>query len=175
MSDIGDTFWVTIYRLSTSEIIFDTAGFQLIYTNMFMQITTQMFDEKIYGLGERRQNFLYKTGQYSIWNKDQYMTIENGQPNGELYGAHPMYLRKEQSGNYHVVFLRNPSGMLINYQQGLYLEYQVMGGILEYKIFLGDQKPENSIKQYHSYINGFNLHPFWAHGYHQCKWGWNTS
>lgn len=35
-SGIGDAFWIVVYRWDTNEIIFDTDGFQLIYTNMFI-------------------------------------------------------------------------------------------------------------------------------------------
>jgi len=37
-----------------------------------------------------------------------------------------------------------------------------MAGIIEFKLFLGDNHPDNAIKMYHTYINGFALHPFWA-------------
>jgi len=35
--------------------------------------------------------------------------------------------------------------------------------------------PETVVKQYHNYINGWTLHPFWSQGFHQCRWGYNTS
>lgn len=43
------------------------------------------------------------------------------------------------------------------------------------KFFIGNQKPEGVIKAYHNYVNGYILHPFWAQGFHQCRWGYNTS
>lgn len=40
---------------------------------------------------------------------------------------------------------------------------------------MGDEYPETSLKAYHNYVNGYALHPFWAHGYHQCRWGYDNS
>lgn len=35
---------------------------------------------------------------------------------------------------------------------------------------MGDELPETVINQYHIYIGGWILPPFWAMGYHQMKW-----
>lgn len=86
-----------------------------------------------------------------------------------------MYLRREESGNFHVVFLRNFNALQVQYTAGDSLTFITVGGLLEFKIFLGDQYPDTSLKQYHAYINGFAMHPFWAHGYHQCRWGYDNS
>jgi alpha-glucosidase len=40
--------------------------------------------------------------------------------------------------------------------------FHVVGGNIFLKFFLGDSNPENVIKSYHRFINGFGLHPFWA-------------
>ena len=40
--------------------------------------------------------------------------------------------------------------------------FHVVGGNVVLKFFLGDENPENVIKAYHSYINGYYIHPFWA-------------
>jgi alpha-glucosidase len=73
-----------------------------------------------------------------------------------------MYLRKENSGNFHVVFLRNAYGMELDYVKNSSLTYKVIGGNFDFKFFLADSKPENAIRLYHNYINGWILHPFWV-------------
>lgn len=77
---ISPTFSLVIKRVSTGEIIFDTSNMFFVYSDLYTQISIAMKDEYIYGLGERRQQFLYKSGEYTFLNKDQYMTIANGEP-----------------------------------------------------------------------------------------------
>ena len=48
-------------------------------------------------------------------------------------------------------------------------------GFIELKFFLGDEDPETAIKLYHKYLNKFSLVPFWAMGYQQSKYGYNSS
>lgn len=87
-----------------------------------------------------------------------------------------MYMRRDAaSKKFHVVFLRNAYGMEIDYTENQKLTYKVIGGNFDFKFFIGDKNPEEPIKLYHNYINGWILHPFWAQGYHQCRWGYNTS
>ena len=49
-----------------------------------------------------------------------------------------------------------------------------MGGRIDLKFFFGN-KPEEVIKAYHAYINGFALTSFWTHGFHLCRWGFKDS
>jgi len=74
-----------------------------------------------------------------------------------------------------MVLLRSINGLLIEYNVNSNLTYKLIGGNLEFKFFLGDNMPETVVKQYHNYINGWTLHPFWSQGFHQCRWGYNTS
>mmetsp|Transcript_1157 Transcript_1157/g.1052 ORF Transcript_1157/g.1052 Transcript_1157/m.1052 type:complete len:119 (+) Transcript_1157:599-955(+) len=90
----------------------------------------------------------------------------------QTYGTHPMYLNKEQSGNWDVVFLRNINAMdLVFNPDTRMLQYILTGGVMEFKFFLGDKNPETSIRAYHQFIGEYMIQPFWAHGYHQSRWG----
>jgi alpha-glucosidase len=74
-----------------------------------------------------------------------------------------MYMRRDASSkNFHVVFLRNAYGMEVDYIENQKLTYKVIGGNFDFKFFIGDKNPEEPIKLYHNYINGWTLHPFWA-------------
>ncbi|CAD8129182.1 unnamed protein product [Paramecium sonneborni] len=46
---------------------------------------------------------------------------------------------------------------------------------LEFKIFLGKKNPKELIKQYNQYLNGWELHQFWAFGWHQSRWGYQIT
>ena len=39
------------------------------------------------------------------------------------------------------------------------------------KFFFGDRDPEEVVKAYHNYVNGFTLMPFWSMGIHICRYG----
>ena len=170
-------FSIKITRKNTNEIIFDNSHFPFIYSDKFLEFSTILPSNHLYGLGERRQGFLYKPGTYTIWPKDQVSMIDNGTgPNHQLYGHHPMYLMREKHGNFHVVFLRNSNAMdCVISKNSKFLTYKIVGGIIEFKLFLGDKKPETAIKLYHTYINGYTLMPFWSMGFHQSRWGYSSS
>jgi hypothetical protein len=51
----------------------------------------------------------------------------------------------------------------------------IVGGEIHLKFFLGDSKPETATKAYHNYINGYMIQPFWSMGYHNSRWGYNSS
>lgn len=51
------------------------------------------------------------------------------------------------------------------------MSFKVGGGIIEMKFFFGDRDPEEVVKAYHNYVNGFTLMPFWSMGIHICRYG----
>ncbi len=81
-----------------------------------------------------------------------------------VYGSHPIYL--SQDGNkFHIVYLRNANPQIF-YLSNHRLCYGLMGGIVHFKVFLGDSDPISAIKLYHDYIGGFRLMPYWGFGFH---------
>ena len=51
----------------------------------------------------------------------------------------------------------------------------MVGTSINLKImFMSDKNPENLLKKFHShYMLGKSaIPPFWAMGYHQCRWGY---
>lgn len=60
---VGEVFFFQIKRKSTQEIIFDSAGFDFVFSSKYLEITTSMKGERIYGLGDRRYtSFELNTG-----------------------------------------------------------------------------------------------------------------
>ncbi|EAR88115.2 family 31 glycoside hydrolase (macronuclear) [Tetrahymena thermophila SB210] len=175
ISQVGQKFYFELRRKSTKEIIFSTKNFPIYFTDKYIEVTTQMKDSMIFGLGDRRTDFLLKSGKYSLWTRDA-ADIDNGTPGKEIYGFHPMYLRRDIVNNqFQVTLFRNYYGMQVDYEQNSHLTYKVIGGNIDFKFFISDSNPENSIKLYHNYINGWILHPFWSSGFHQCRWGYKNS
>jgi len=61
-----------------------------------------------YGMAERNANFRIDNGIHTVCTRDRPFALDDGKlPGKNTYGHHPMYLNREQSANYHIVFLRN--------------------------------------------------------------------
>jgi len=170
---VGTGDGLVVSRATTSEVIFDTRGSDFLVSEYFTTLTIRLPSKYLYGLGERARDFLYDSGVYTLWNKDQFATTDEGQGGHQTYGFHPVYLMRESSGNWHMVYLRTTNAMDFTFDAGnKTLEYALTAGFIEIKIFLGDRNPDTAINLYHEYINGWAVQPFWSHGYHQCRWGY---
>ncbi|KAL4493956.1 hypothetical protein ABPG72_021973 [Tetrahymena utriculariae] len=175
ISRVGQKFYFELRRKQTQEIIFSTRNHPIYFTDKYLEISTNLDESMIFGLGDRRTDFIIKSGKYSFWTSDA-VTIDDGQPGKQLYGFHPMYLRRDVKNNqFHVTLFRNAYGHQVDYKQNSHLTYKCIGGNIDFKFFIGDSNPETSIKLYHNYINGWALHPFWVQGFHQCRWGYKNS
>lgn len=170
----NDPLAIKITRIETAETVFDTSVGDLILSDKYLEINSELPSEYIFGLGERTAGLKLKIpGKYTIWNQDL-----PGKMNVNTYGLHPVYLAKEKSGFYNMVFFRNGNAMdieLNNINSKEKITYKTIGGILDFKIFLGDSHPENVVKMYHKYLGGYAIQPFWAFGFHQSRWGYSNS
>jgi alpha-glucosidase (family GH31 glycosyl hydrolase) len=168
-----DGLHISIKRTSTNETIFDTTDFDFVFSDYYVEFTTQLPSRYMYGFGERARDFLYDTGLYTLWNKDQFAMVDQGQGNQQTYGFHPVYMMREASGKWHMIYLRTTNAMDIYFDaEKKTLKYMMTGEFVELKVFIGDEFPDTVIKMYHNYINGWAIQPFWSHGYHQCRWGY---
>jgi len=103
---------IRIVRKQTNETIFDTSGENFIVSKQYLQIGTKIPTPYIFGMGERNFQYRLKNGIYTLYARDEVGDIETGEtPGHNTYGVHPMYLMKEKSGNYHVVYLRSSNPM----------------------------------------------------------------
>eukprot|EP01027_Heterolobosea_sp_BB2_P018479 GEZU01026024.1.p1 GENE.GEZU01026024.1~~GEZU01026024.1.p1 ORF type:complete len:326 (+),score=53.32 GEZU01026024.1:343-1320(+) len=163
-------FGFQVIRNSDSSVIWDTNGFPFVFSDQYITISTSTPDDNpnIYGLGERVHNFrLDPTNQiYTLWNKD------NGNTMGfNLYGTHPFYLDYRYP-NSHGVFLLNTNAMDITIGNSA-IKYEVIGGVLDFYFFLGPS-PKDVVAQYHQVIGTPHMPPYWALGWHQCRWGYHN-
>jgi len=157
-------------------VIFDTSDMDLIFSEYYLQVSTKLPTANLFGIGERNYKLDLGTGgTFTIFNKDQPVNIEDGTQGHNLYGYHPVYLQRENSGSFSMVLLRSSNAMdvVIQNQQ---LTYKVVGGIIEFDIFLGGKTsdPETVVEQYHDFLGGWIQHPFWSFGHHQSRWGYKN-
>jgi len=149
----------------------------LIYSDYYLQISTALPTSNIYGFGERAYKLnLGPDGTYSLLTKDNSGT-EDGTSGNNAYGYHPVYLQREKSNQFHMNLLRSSTPMDVQIKSGKTLTYKVVGGIFDFNFFVGeenDSSPETVVKQYHQYLGGWILQPFWSFGYHQCRYGYKS-
>lgn len=179
-----ENFNLKIRRKTTNELIFDTSDLFFIFSDRYLEISSKLETEYIFGLGERVHNFkLNFPGRYTIWNRDLPKVVDEGEGAQNTYGLHPMYLLRENGGKFHIVYLRNSNGMDIflnntivkkdgKYQKIKTITYKVVGGILDFKFFLGGENVEELVQDYHKYLGGWTMQPFWSFGFHQSRWGY---
>jgi alpha-glucosidase len=171
-------FSFKITRKATNEVIFDSSVGELIFSDYYLQFSTSLATQNVFGFGERNYKLnLGPDGTYSILTHDSPLDIETGESGHSTYGYHPVYLLREKSNAFSMGLLRSSVGMDLVFEKGKKLTYKVMGGIIDLNFFLGgdaESAPETVVKQYHSYLGGWTLQPFWSFGFHQCRWGYQN-
>lgn len=183
-------FGLLIRRKSNNETIFDTSHFNMIMSDRYLEFSSILPTDHIFGLGESNKNFMLKfPGVYTIWARDLPGILDDGYGGSGTYGAHPMYLSQEKKGFFHIVYLRNSNGMdiLLNntivkkpnnkkrFKTLKTITYKITGGIVDLKFFMSEEKnPEKVVQDYHEYLGKYTLQPFWSFGFHQSRWGYKN-
>ncbi|RIA97248.1 glycosyl hydrolases family 31 protein [Glomus cerebriforme] len=164
----NNPFGFYVNRKSDGEKVFDTISERFIFKDQYIEISTKLPKKSnIYGLGEITGPLKREEGKRTtIWTRDAPCPVGEN-----VYGAHPFYMELRK-GKAHGVFLFNSNGMDILYEDGK-LTYKVIGGILDFYIFLGPS-PIEVVEQYSELIGYPCLIPYWSLGFHQCRWGYNT-
>ncbi|PVF92317.1 hypothetical protein CPB86DRAFT_744413 [Serendipita vermifera] len=159
-------------RSGGNETLFNTTGYPLVFEPQYLRVKTSLpAQANIYGLGEHTNSFRLppENTTLTLWNRDAYGVA----PNTNLYSTHPIYFEHRTTGT-HGVFLLNSNGMDIKLRAengGTTLEYNVIGGILDF-YFLAGPKPIDVAQQYGK-IAGLPAEvPYWGLGLHQCRYGY---
>ncbi|KAG0499084.1 hypothetical protein HPP92_003775 [Vanilla planifolia] len=147
----------------------------MVFKDQYLEISTSLPESaSIYGLGENTQPGgirLRPNDPYTLYTTD----ISAINVNTDLYGSHPMYmdLRKVNGEAYcHGVLLLNSNGMDVFYR-GSSLTYKVIGGVFDFYFFSGPS-PLEVTDQYTLLIGRPAPMPYWALGFHQCRWGYHN-
>lgn len=165
----SNPFGFTVTRKSNSDVIFSTQNLPFVFSDQYIELSTQLSSSSpnIYGFGERVFPMrLENDHNYTIFSRDI------GTPYDEnLYGSHPFYM-EVRNGVTHGVLLLNSNGMQVS-MQGTTLTYKIIGGVVDFYIFLGPN-PEQVVKQYQEVIGLPYFPPYWGFGFHQCRWGYKN-
>ncbi|XP_051512453.1 sucrase-isomaltase, intestinal-like isoform X1 [Myxocyprinus asiaticus] len=162
-------FGIQVIRKSTGETIWDSAVPGFTFSDLFLQISTRLPSNYVFGFGET-EHFSYKHDlnfhTYGLFAKDQ-------PPGYKLnsYGVHPFYMGLEKSKNAHGVFLFNSNAMDVTFQPTPALTYRTLGGILDFYMMLGPT-PEAVVQQYTEIIGRPVLPAYWTLGFQLCRYGY---
>ncbi|EMG49651.1 GAM1 Glucoamylase 1 [Candida maltosa Xu316] len=165
-----EDFGFEIVRSSTGETLFSTKGNPLVFSNQFIQFNTTLPQGyAISGLGESIHGSLNEPGLVKT-------LFANGISNPidqNDYGVHPVYFDQRYSSNTtHGVFWRSSAPQEVVFEETS-LTWRSISGVIDLYFFSGPD-PKDVITQYVSQIGLPAMQPYWALGYHQCKWGFET-
>lgn len=164
-----------ITRKQNGAILFSSFDHDLIFSDHYLEIGTTVDSEYLYGLGERfQEGFRKKDGQWTIFNRDRGMAIDKGS-GLQTYGYYPFYLLRERNNLFHISYLRNSNAMDVIKSRDTSktsITYKVIGGVLDFRFFLGEQSPESTVEKLNFYSGKAELPPFWSFGFHQCRYGY---
>ena len=170
-------FSFTIFRTSTSEVLFTTASHPLIFEPQYLRLkTTLPPDANIYGLGEHTNSFRLDPANttLTLWSRDAY-GVANGT---NLYGNHPVYFEHRPGSGTHGAFLLNSNGMDVKILQegdNTTLEYNIIGGLFDFYFLAGSEtSPVEVAKQYAEVVGTPAEVPYWSFGLHQCRFGYQS-
>ena len=182
--DFGYTtqpFGFSITRRSTGHVLFNStpSSFNgLVFENQFLQLSTSLVSQRIYGLGEHVTPLKLPTegGQhYTFFARDEAAFAAAHQQKGgrNIYGVHPFYLSLEPEATAHGVFFLNSNAMEVVLDPES-LTFRSIGGIVDVFLFLGPS-PADVVKQYTQLVGRPNMPAYWALGYHLCRWGYTLN
>lgn len=168
-----EPFSFTVTRKSNKEVIFSTKGSSIVFENQYWRLRTSLPDNpSLYGLGEHTDSLRLPTSNYirTLWARDAGAVPQNS----NLYGTHPVYY-EQRAESTHGVLLLNSNGMdvKINNENGQYLEYNVLGGVIDL-YFLAGPSPFDVAREYSDIALKPAMMPYWGFGFHQCRFGYSS-
>ncbi|NWR83956.1 MGA protein, partial [Furnarius figulus] len=162
-------FGIRIQRRGTGTVIWDSALPTFTFSDMFIQISTRLPSQYIYGFGEAEHPTFRHDLNWHTWG----MFTRDQPPGYKLnsYGYQPFYMALEEDGNAHGVLLLNSNAMDVTFQPTPALTYRTTGGILDFYVFLGPT-PEMVVQQYTELVGRPVMPPYWSLGFQLCRYGY---
>ncbi|NWH25903.1 MGA protein, partial [Grus americana] len=164
-------FGIQIRRKSTGTVIWDSQLPTFTFSDMFIQISTRLASQYIYGFGETEHTMFRRDMNWNTWGiftRDQPPTYKMNS-----YGYQPFYMALEQDANAHGVLLLNSNAMDVTFQPTPALTYRTIGGILDFYMVLGPT-PELVVQEYTALIGRPVMPPYWSLGFQLCRYGYRN-
>uniref|UniRef100_A0A8B9FM50 alpha-glucosidase n=1 Tax=Amazona collaria TaxID=241587 RepID=A0A8B9FM50_9PSIT len=162
-------FGIQVRRRSTGVLIWDSQLPTFTFSDMFIQISTRLPSQYIYGLGENEHTTFRRNMSWHSWG----MFTRDQPPTYELnsYSHQPFYMALEEDSNAHGVLFLNSNAMDVTLQPTPALTYRTIGGILDFYMVLGPT-PELVVQEYTALIGRPVMPPYWSLGFQLCRYGY---
>lgn len=171
----ANPFDFRVVRKQSGAVLFSTFNRTVVYSDYYIEIGTQLESRFLFGLGERlAQSFIVREGKWTMFPHDFGGVIDPG-IGFSSYGYYPFYLMRERNNLFHICYYRtsNPMDAVTQIRNNThFITFKSIGGIIDFRFFLGDSNPEALIERFGFYNGRADLPPFWSFGYHQCRWGY---
>ncbi|NXN60657.1 MGA protein, partial [Rynchops niger] len=167
----SEPFGVQVRRRSTGTVIWDSQLPTFTFSDMFIQISTRLPSQYVYGFGETEHTMFRRDMNWHTWGM-----FTRDQPPGykmNSYGFQPFYMGLEEDGNAHGVLLLNSNAMDVTFQPTPALTYRTTGGILDFYLVLGPT-PELVVQEYTALVGRPVMPPYWALGFQLCRYGYEN-
>ncbi|NXX15400.1 MGA protein, partial [Podargus strigoides] len=164
-------FGIQVRRRSTGTVIWDSQLPTFTFSDMFIQISTRLASQYLYGFGETEHTMFHRNMNWHTWGM-----FNRDQPPGyklNSYGFQPFYMGLEEDGNAHGVLLLNSNAMDVTFQPTPALTYRTIGGILDFYMVLGPT-PELVVQEYTALVGRPVMPPYWALGFQLCRYGYTN-
>ncbi|KAK2538509.1 maltase-glucoamylase [Columba guinea] len=164
-------FGIQVRRKSTGTVIWNSQLPTFTFSDMFIQISTRLASQYIYGFGETEHTMFRRNMSWNTWG----MFTRDQAPTYKLnsYGYQPFYMALEEDGNAHGVLLLNSNAMDVTFQPTPALTYRTIGGILDFYMVLGPT-PELVVQEYTALIGRPVMPPYWSLGFQLCRYGYRN-
>ncbi|NXV42975.1 MGA protein, partial [Uria aalge] len=164
-------FGIQVRRKTTGTVIWDSQLPTFTFSDMFIQISTRLASQYIYGFGENEHTMFRRNMSWHSWG----MFTRDQPPTYHLnsYGHHPFYMALEEDGNAHGVLFLNSNAMDVTVQPTPALTYRTTGGILDFYMVLGPT-PELVVQEYTALIGRPVMPPYWSLGFQLCRYGYRN-
>ncbi|CAN7988468.1 unnamed protein product, partial [Ixodes hexagonus] len=158
-SERGKVFGVVVTRKDNGNVLFDTRLPGTTLADQFLQISTRIATENVFGLGGAGSKTSLKNDLN--WKTTTFFAEKTpGEESNSRSGAHPFYLVVEEDGRAHGVFLSTSNPMDVSVQPSK-VTFRAIGGILDFYLFVGES-PVDVIRQFMQLIGRPAFPPLWA-------------
>ena len=174
-------FYVSLTNKESGELLFTTENTDFVYTDVFIAFAGLVSSNDVYGFGERYHKLKLGDGKFTMWPNDTTGIHEDtGEGGHNAMSMHPLGFHRSAKHSFVGLLFNNINcqDLVIksNYAEGnnhVLLEHRTLGGVIDYYITVNDS-PDKALKTIHDVIGHPTLPPYWAVGFHQCRWGYNT-